>query len=389
MAITKWLYSRRLSRVAARVVARTRSPALIVGDPHLLTNCRQFDILRCRTWLLGGRMQFHQLKRREFVTLLGGAAVSSAIWPLAARAQQPAMPVIGFLSPGSPEADASRMNAVRRGLAEIGYVEGQNVAIEYRGAQHQFDRLPALAVDLVSRQVAVIVVVSTAGTLAAKAATSTIPIVFGMGADPVQLDLVSSLNRPGGHITGVYVLNTAVMGKRLELLRELVPATGVIAVLTNPRSAITEFETKELHEAARALGVELRVLNAVDESEIDTAFATLAKEHSVPLVVSTDNLFTDRPARLAMLAARHAIPAIYPYRTFAAAGGLMSYGSDLADAYRQVGIYAGRILKGAKPTELPVHQAVKVELVINLKTAKGLGITFPLPLLGRADEVIE
>jgi putative ABC transport system substrate-binding protein len=231
------------------------------------------------------------VKRREFITLLGGAAA----WPLATRAQQPAMPVIGFLSPGSPEADASRMNAVRRGLAEIGYVEGQNVAIEYRGAQHQFDRLPALAADLVSRQVAVIVVVSTAGTLAAEAATSTIPIVFGMGADPVQLTLVSSLNRPGGHITGVYVLNTAVMGKRLELLRELVPATGVIAVLTNPRSAITEFETKELHEAARAVGVELRVLNAVDESEIDTAFATLAKEHSVPLVVSTDNLFTDRP----------------------------------------------------------------------------------------------
>ena len=330
-------------------------------------------------------MHFRQWKRREFITLFGGAAA----WPLAARAQQPAMPVVGFLSPGSPEADASRMNALRRGLAEIGYVEGQNVAIEYRGAQHQFDRLPALAVDLVSRQVAVIVVVSTAGTLAAKAATNTIPIVFGMGADPVQLSLVTSLNRPGGHITGVYVLNTAVMGKRLELLRELVPATGVIAVLTNPRSAITEFETKELHEAARALGVELRVLNAANESEIDTAFATLAKERSAPLVVSTDNLFTDRPARLAMLAARHAIPAIYPYRTFAAAGGLMSYGSDLADAYRQVGIYAGRILKGAKPTELPVHQAVKVELVINLKTAKGLGITFPLPLLGRADEVIE
>jgi ABC-type uncharacterized transport system substrate-binding protein len=325
------------------------------------------------------------MRRRAFITALGGAAA----WPMAARAQQSAMPVIGFLSPGSPEADTSRMNAFRRGLTEIGYVEGQNVAIEYRGAQHQYGRLPALAVDLVRRQVAVIVVVSTPGTLAAKAATDTIPIVFGMGADPVQLSLVTSLNRPGGNITGVYVLNTAVMGKRLELLHQLVPATGVIAVLTNPRSAITEVETKELHEAARALGVALRVLNAANESEIDTAFGTLAKEHPLPLVISTDNLFTDRPVRLAMLAARHAIPAIFAYREFVAAGGLMSYGSDLADAYRQVGIYAGRILTGAKPTDLPVHQAVKVELVINLNTAKRLGIAFPLPLLARADEVIE
>ena len=227
------------------------------------------------------------------------------------------------------------------------------------------------------------------GALAAKAATNTIPIVFSIGADPVQLGLVTSLNRPGGNITGVYVLNTAVMGKRLELLHESVPTARVIGYLANPKSAATDPETKELHEAARALGVELRVLNAANESEIDAAFATLAKEHSVPLVVSSDNLFTDRPVRLVALAARHAIPAIYPYRTFPVAGGLMSYGSDLADAYRQVGIYAGRILKGAKPTDLPVHQAVKVELVINLKTAKALGITFPPPLLGRADEVIE
>jgi putative ABC transport system substrate-binding protein len=326
------------------------------------------------------------MRRREFITLASGAAVA---WPLAARAQQPAMPVIGFLSLGSREADANRMNALRRGLAEIGYVEGQNVAIEYRGVQYQYDRLPALAADLVRRQVTLIVVVSTPGTLAAKAATDTIPIVAAMGADPVQFSLVTSLNRPGGNITGVYNLNTAVMGKRLELLHESVPATRVIGYLANPKSAVTAPETKELHEAARALGVELRVLNAADESEIDTAFATLAKEHSVPLVVSSDNLFTDRPVRLVMLAARHAIPAIYPYGYFAAAGGLMSYGADLDDAYRQVGIYAGRILKGAKPTDLPVHQAVKVELVINLKTAKALGITFPLPLLGRADKVIE
>ena len=324
--------------------------------------------------------------RRQFISLLGGAA---AAWPVAARGQQAPVPVVGFLSPGSPEADTGRMNAVRRGLAEIGYVEGENVAIEYRGAQYQHDRLPALAIDLVSRQVTVIVVVSASGALAAKAATKTIPIVFSIGADPVQLSLVTSLNRPSGNITGVFVLNTAVMGKRLELLHESVPTARVIGYLANPKSAVTETETKELREAVRASGVELRVLNAANESEIDTAFADSAKERSVPLVVSSDNLFTDRPVRLAVLAARHAIPAICPYREFAAAGGLMSYGTDLADAYRVVGAYAGRILKGAKPTDLPIQQAVKVQLVINLKTAKALGITFPLPLLARADEVIE
>jgi putative ABC transport system substrate-binding protein len=326
------------------------------------------------------------MRRRQFLGVLGGAA---AAWPLAVRAQQPAMPVIGFLSPGSLEADTSRMNAVRQGLAEIGYVEGQNAAIEYRGAQYQHDRLSALAADLVNRRVAAIIVVSASGALAAKAATNTIPIVFSIGADPVQLSLVTSLNRPSGNITGIYVLNVAVTGKRLELLRESVPTARVIGYLANPKSAATAPETKELHEAARALGVELRVLNAANESEIDTAFATLAKERSVPLVVSSDNLFTDRPVRLAVLAARHAIPAICPYREFAAAGGLMSYGTDLADAYRVVGAYAGRILKGAKPTDLPVHQAVKVQLVINLKTAKALGLTVPPTLLARADEVIE
>jgi putative ABC transport system substrate-binding protein len=326
------------------------------------------------------------MRRRQFLGVLGGAA---AAWPLAVRAQQPAMPVIGFLSPGSLEADTRRMNAVRQGLAEIGYVEGQNAAIEYRGAQYQHDRLSALAADLVNRRVAAIIVVSASGALAAKAATNTIPIVFSIGADPVQLSLVTSLNRPSGNITGIYVLNVAVTGKRLELLRESVPTARVIGYLANPKSAATAPETKELREAARALGVELRVLNAANESEIDTAFATLAKERSVPLVVSSDNLFTDRPVRLAVLAARHAIPAICPYREFAAAGGLMSYGTDLADAYRVVGAYAGRILKGAKPTNLPVHQAVKVQLVINLKTAKALGLTVPPTLLARADEVIE
>jgi putative ABC transport system substrate-binding protein len=331
-------------------------------------------------------MHFNQLSRREFIALLGGAAVA---WPLAARAQQATMPVVGILSLGSREADTYRIDALRRGLADIGYVEGQNVAIEYRGAQYQYDRLPALVADLVGRQVAVIVAVSTQGALTAKAATNAIPIVFAIGADPVPFGLVVSLNRPDGNITGVVNHNTAVMGKRLELLHESMPIARVIGYLANPKSTSMEAETKELQQAARALGVELRVLKAADESEIDTAFATLAKEHSVPLVVGTDNLFTDRPARLVALAARHAIPTIYPYRWFATAGGLMSYGADLADAYRLVGGYAGRILKGAKPADLPVHQLVKVEFVINLKTAKALGISFPLPLLGRADEVIE
>ena len=324
------------------------------------------------------------IERRKFLaTLLGGAAA----WPLAARAQQPAMPVIGFLSPGSPEADTNRMNGVRRGLAEIGYVEGQNVAIEYRGAQYQYGHLPALAVDLVSRQVSVIIVVSITPTLAAKAATNTIPIVFSVGGDPVQFSVVTSLNRPVGNITGVYNLNIAVVGKRLELLHELVPAVRVVALLANLNSAFTKTETSELREASRALGVELRALNATNEGEIDTAFATLAKEHSVPLVVSADAFFTDRPAQLIALAARYAIPAIYPYREFAAAGGLISYGSDIVEGYRLIGTYAGRILKGAKPTDLPIQQVVKVELVINLKTAKALSLD--VILQQRADEVIE
>ena len=325
------------------------------------------------------------MKRREFLSVVGGAAA----WPLAARAQQAPVPVIGFLSPGTREADTSRMNAVRRGLAETGYVEGQNAAIEYRGAQYQHDRLPTLATDLANRRAGVIIAISTSGAIAAKSATTSIPIVFSMGADPVQLSLVSSLNRPGGNVTGIYVLNTAVMGKRLELLHESVAAASIIGYLANPSSAVTEPETKELHEAARALGVQLRLVNAATEAEIDAAFASSAGERSVPIVVSTDNLFTDRPARLVMLAGRHAIPAIYPYRDFAAAGGLMSYGTDLADVYRLVGIYAGKILQGAKPTDLPVHQAVKVELVINLKTAKTLGLSVPPALLARADEVIE
>ena len=243
------------------------------------------------------------------------------MWALPAWAQQPTMPVIGILSPGSPEADTNRMNAVRQGLAEIGYVEGQNAAIEYRGAQYQYGHLPLLAADLVSRQVSVIIVFAITPTLAAKAATNTIPIVFSVGGDPVQFGIVTSLNRPVGNITGVYNLNTSVMAKRLELLHEMVPAAGVIALLVNPNSAAREAETKALNEAARALDLEIRILKAASESEIDAAFATLAKERSVPLVVSSDNLFTDRPVRLVALAARHAIPAIYPF-----AGSLLEAG---------------------------------------------------------------
>jgi putative ABC transport system substrate-binding protein len=325
------------------------------------------------------------VKRRDFITLLGGAAA----WPLAARAQQPAMPVIGFLSPGSPQADALRLSAVQRGFREIGYVEGQNVAIEYRWAWSKYDQLSALAIDLVARQVAALVTVGTPAALAAKAATNTIPIVFAVGGDPVQLGLVSSLSRPGGNATGVNGLNLEVIGKRLELLHELVPTAPTIAYLANPKSAFTEVETKTLRAAGRALGVELRVLNAASENEIDAAFAILAKDQSTPLLVSADAMFTDQRVQLIVLAARHVIPAIYSDREFVAAGGLISYGPDLADLYRQVGVYTGRILKGAKPSELPAQQAVKVELAINLKTARAIGITFPLPLLGRADKVIE
>jgi putative ABC transport system substrate-binding protein len=326
------------------------------------------------------------MRRRDFVRAIVGAAVVS---PFTAQAQQAAMPVIGFLSPGSPKSDTGRVSAVRQGLKETGYVEDQNYAIEYRGAQGKSDLLPALAADLVSRGVALIVTVATTATLAAKAATTTIPIIFNVGVDPVQFGFVTSLNRPGGNMTGMNVLNAAVMGKRLELLHELLPTAGVVALLVNPNSAVTQVETKALRESAHTLGLELRVLNVGSASEIATAFTTLAKEQSVPVVVSGDPLFMDQRVQLVVLAARYSVPAIYPFREFAAAGGLVSYGPDFLDTYRQAGIYAGRILKGSKPTDLPIQQAVKVDLVINLDTAKALGITFPITLLGRADEVIE
>ena len=326
------------------------------------------------------------MRRREFITLMGG---SMAAWPRAAHAQQPAMPVIGFLHGASPEAYAPMMTAFRQGLKEAGYVEGHNVAIEYRWAEGHYDRLPALAADLVRRQVAEIVTVGTPAALAAKAASSTIPIVILVGIDPVQIGLVASLNRPGGNVTGLAVLTVEVAAKRLEVLHELLRTSAAVALLVNPNNPLTEPETKGVRDAARSLGLQLHVLDASTEGEIDAAFGKLIELRAGGLLVSVDAFLINQRDQIVALAARHAVPAIYGVREFAAAGGLMSYGTDLADAYRQVGIYAGKILKGAKPADLPVQQVARVEFVINLKTAKTLGLTFPITLLGRADEVIE
>jgi putative tryptophan/tyrosine transport system substrate-binding protein len=323
--------------------------------------------------------------RREFVALVGGVA---AAWSVAARAQQPPMPVIGFLSSVSPAAFQTLSGAFQNGLNEGGYVEGRNVAIEYRWAEGQYDRLPALAADLVGRRVAVIVA-NTAAAPVAKAATSTIPIVFTTGEDPVKSGLVLSLNRPGGNLTGVVSLNAEIGPKRLELLKELLPTAISIGLLVNPANPISETLTRDAQVASRMLGLQLHVLAAGTERELDSAFAELLQLRADALVIGADAFLSGRSGQLAALAARHAVPTVSPYRPFTTAGGLMSYGGSNADASRLTGVYAARILKGEKPADLPVQQSTKVEFVINLRTAKALGLTVPLPLLGRADEVIE
>ena len=328
------------------------------------------------------------IRRRQFITLLGGAA---AAWPLAARAQQPTMPVVGVLAVTSAEANAFRMRAFREALSAAGYVDGQNVQIKYRWAEAHTGRLPELAAQLARDQVAVLVAAGgTASALAAKAATATIPVVFGIGADPVQIGLVASLNRPGGNATGATSINIELGPKRLELMRELLPSISIMALLVNPTTpALAEPSTRISQAAARALGLELHVLQARSEHDFDPTFAKLVELRARALIIAPDQLFTAHSERLAELTLQHALPAIYEFRQFVAAGGLISYGSSETEYYRLVGNYVGRVLKGDKPADLPVQQATKVELLINLKTAKALGITVPLPLSGRADELIE
>jgi putative tryptophan/tyrosine transport system substrate-binding protein len=324
------------------------------------------------------------MRRREFMTLLGGATA----WPLAAGAQQPAMPVVGFLNSASPGGYVPMVAAFRQGLKEAGYVEGQNVAVEYRWAEGQYDRVPVIALELVDRRVAVLVA-NTPGVLAVKAAITTTPIVFTTAGDPVQIGLVGSMSRPGGNITGATTLGFELASKRLELAHELAPTASIIAALINPANNASETQLRELQAATRTLGLQLRVVHASSERDFDMIFANLAQLRPGALVISTDAFFISRNEQLATLAVRHALPAIFQDRAFAAAGGLMSYGGSLPETYRQAGIYTGRILKGEKPADLPVVQSTRFELIINLKTAKALGLEIPPTLLARADEVIE
>jgi putative ABC transport system substrate-binding protein len=325
------------------------------------------------------------VRRRKFITLCGGAAA----WPLAARAQQSAIPVIGYLNYGSPESDAPRLTGLRRGLNETGYVEGRNFVIEYRWAGNQADRLPALAADLVQLRVAVIVATGPPPALAAKAATTSIPIVFLVGADPVQLGLVTSLNRPGGNLTGFNGFNGELGSKGLALLHELVPSAATIGVLANPNNPVSEVTTRDVLAAAPALGLKVHLLKAGTDREIDAAFASLVQARTIALLVAGDFLFNSRIEQIVALASRHAIPTMYSLREFVVAGGLIGYGTSLIESYRQVGLYTGRILKGENPADLPVIQTTKFELIINLKTAKTLGLEAPAKLLALADEVIE
>jgi putative ABC transport system substrate-binding protein len=331
-------------------------------------------------------MQFDQLKRRNFITLLGGAA---AAWPLAAQAQQERMPVIGFLDATSPDARADRLRAFRQGLKETGYVEGDNAIIVYRWAENQGDRLPSLAAELVRRQVAAIAASSVPSALAAKAATPTIPIVFGTGGDPVKLGLVASMNRPGGNMTGVNFFAAELGAKRLGLLRELVPTAVRVAVLMDPTMPTTELVLRDTEAAARAMGLQIRVVNASTRGEINEAFASFAREWPDALFVGGGSYFASRRVQLVNLATYHRLPTIFPSRDSTEIGALMSYGSDLDEAWRQMGVYVGRILKGAKPGDLPVVQSTKFELVINAQTARMLGLAVPPTLLSLADEVIE
>ena len=325
--------------------------------------------------------------RRKFLATLGGTA---AVWPVRARAQQPAMPVIGFLYNTSPDPITDRLRAFRQGLKETAYVEGDNVTVVYRFADNQNERMPELAADLVRRRVAVIVAPNNVSALAAKAATGTIPVVFAVNEDPVGLGLITSLAQPGGNLTGLNFLGGELQAKRLELLRELVPKAARVAVLVNPANPTnTETTVRDVEVAARAMGLQIQVLNAGTSSEINAAFATLGRDRPDALLVSPDPFFVARRIQLANLAARHVIPSSFSVRENAEAGGLMSYGADISDAYRQMGVYAGRVLKGAKPADLPVLQSTKFEFVINVQTATMLGLTVPPQLLARADEVTE